>query len=430
MRVIECMALARLRETIASGDTLTREAMEAEDHQDALLRSRAKFHLPPGLLYFDGNSLGPLPKKSRERLLRVIDREWGEDLVRSWNVHRWIDWPRTVGSKIAQLIGAESDEVVVADSTSVNLFKLMSAALELRPGRSVILSEDRQFPTDLYMAQGLAHLRTDVRMRTVERSQLTLALDEDVAVLVLTHVDYRSGQLHDMAAMTRAAHERGALVLWDLSHSTGALPVDLNGCYVDLAVGCGYKFLNGGPGAPGFLYVARRWQQRARSPLAGWLGHRSPFAFEPVYRPALGIERFRCGTPPILSLAAFDAALDLFDDLDLESVWSKAISLGDTFLALVEQQIMDPELKIACPLEGRQRGSQISLRHPQAFSVMQALIERGVVGDFREPDILRFGLGPLYTSHVNVWDAVQVLKQVLKSRAWDTQAFRVRKTVT
>lgn len=430
MRVIGCMAPDSLSEAIASGQTLSREMLETEDHRDSLLRLRAKFHLPPGLLYFDGNSLGPLPKKSRERLLRVIDREWGEDLVRSWNVHRWIDWPRTVGAKIARLIGAEGDEVLAADSTSINLFKLMSAALELRPGRSVILSEDRQFPTDLYMAQGLAHLRTDVRMRTVERSKLTLALDEDVAVLVLTHVDYRSGQLHDMAAMTRAAHERGALVLWDLSHSTGALPVDLNGCYVDLAVGCGYKFLNGGPGAPGFLYVARRWQRQARTPLTGWLGHRSPFAFEPVYRPASGVERFRCGTPPILSLAALDAALDLFDGIELETVQRKAASLGDTFLALVEQQIDEPDLEVACPLEGHQRGSQISLRHPNAYAVMQALVDRGVIGDFREPDILRFGIGPLYTSHVNVWDAVQVLRQVLKARAWDTQSFRVRGTVT
>lgn len=430
MQATECMAPVKLSDAIAAGATLSREDMEEEDRRDPLLRARANFHVPPGLLYFDGNSLGPLPKKSRERLLRVIDREWGEDLVRSWNVHRWIDWPRIVGGKIARLIGAESDEVMVADSTSVNLFKLLATALELRPGRSVILSEDRQFPTDLYMAQGLTQLRKDVRLRTVERSKLTLALDEDVAVLCLTHVDYRSGQLHDMAAMTRAAHERGALVLWDLSHSTGALPVDLNGCYVDLAVGCGYKFLNGGPGAPAFLYVARRWQQRARSPLTGWLGHRAPFAFEPTYRPGPGMERFRCGTPPILSLAALDAALDVFDGVDLQTAWNKAISLGDTFLALVSQELPESSLEIACPEDGRQRGSQVSLRHPHAYAVMQALIDRGVVGDFREPDILRFGLGPLYTSHVNVWDAVQVMQQVLSSRAWDTDRFRVRGTVT
>ncbi len=425
-----CMEPDSFSEAIASGYLLSRELMEEEDRHDPLLRTRAKFLLPPGLLYFDGNSLGPLAKKSRERLLRVIDQEWGESLVRSWNVHRWIDWPRTVGAKIARLIGAEGDEVVVADSTSVNLFKLISAAVELRPGRSVILSEDRQFPTDLYMAQGLAGLRKDLRMRTVERSKLTLALDEDVAVLVLTHVDYRSGQLHDMAAMTRAAHERGALVLWDLSHSTGALPVDLNGCYVDLAVGCGYKFLNGGPGAPAFLYVARRWQHRARSPLTGWLGHRSPFAFEPTYRPASGIGRFRCGTPPILSLAALDAALDLFDGLDLEMVWRKGVSLGDAMIALVEQECEDADLEVACPQGERQRGSQVSFRHPQAYSIMQALIDRGVVGDFREPDIMRFGLGPLYTSHVDVWDAVQVLRQVLTSRAWDSERFRKREVVT
>ena len=424
------MAVEHLSDVIAAGVTLSRELMEEEDRRDPLLRLRARFHLPPGMLYFDGNSLGPLPKKSRERLLRVIDREWGEDLVRSWNVHRWMDGPRTVGRKIARLVGAESDEVVVADSVSVNLFKLLSAALDLRPGRSVILSEDRQFPTDLYMAQGLTQVRGDVRLRTVERSKLTLALDEDVAVLCLTHVDYRSGQLHDMAAMTRAAHERGALVLWDLSHSTGALPVDLGGCYVDLAVGCGYKFLNGGPGAPAFLYVARRWLHQARTPLTGWLGHRAPFAFDPTYRPAAGIERFRCGTPPILSLAALDAALDLYDDVDLETVRRKSRSLGDTFLALVRQQLSGSELTVACPEDSEQRGSQVSFRHPQAYEVMQALIDRGVVGDCREPDILRFGLGPLYTSHVDIWDAVQVLRQVLASRAWDTQRFRVRNPVT
>lgn len=424
------MASEYLSDLIAAGAALSRELMEEEDRRDPLLRLRARFHLPPGMLYFDGNSLGPLPKKSKERLLRVIDREWGEDLVRSWNVHRWMDGPRTAGRKIARLVGAESDEVVVADSVSVNLFKLLSAALDLRPGRSVILSEDRQFPTDLYMAQGLTQLRSDVRLRTVERSKLTLALDEDVAVLCLTHVDYRSGQLHDMAAMTRAAHERGALVLWDLSHSTGALPVDLGGCYVDLAVGCGYKFLNGGPGAPAFLYVARRWLHQARTPLTGWLGHRSPFAFDPTYRPAAGIERFRCGTPPILSLAALDAALDLYDDVDLEVVRQKSRSLGDTFLTLVRQQLGGSELEVACPEDSNQRGSQVSFRHPQAYEVMQALIDRGVVGDFREPDILRFGLGPLYTSHVDIWDAVQVMRQVLKSRAWDTQRFRVRNPVT
>lgn len=424
------MASEYLSDLIAAGAALSRELMEEEDRRDPLLRLRARFHLPPGMLYFDGNSLGPLPKKSKERLLRVIDREWGEDLVRSWNVHRWMDGPRTVGRKIARLVGAESDEVVVTDSVSVNLFKLLSAALDLRPGRSVILSEDRQFPTDLYMAQGLTQLRNDVRLRTVERSKLTLALDEDVAVLCLTHVDYRSGQMHDMAAMTRAAHERGALVLWDLSHSTGALPVDLNGCYVDLAVGCGYKFLNGGPGAPAFLYVARRWLHQARTPLTGWLGHRSPFAFDPTYRPAGGIERFRCGTPPILSLAALDAALDLYDDVDLEIVRRKSRSLGDTFLTLVGQQLGGSELEVACPEDSEQRGSQVSFRHPQAYEVMQALIDRGVVGDFREPDILRFGLGPLYTSHVDIWDAVQVMRQVLKSRAWDTQRFRVRNPVT
>ena len=414
---------------------VTREALAELDRRDPLASCRGLFELPDGVLYFDGNSLGPLTRSSRRRVRDVLDRQWGEDLIRSWNVHDWIHLPRRVGTKIAPLIGAAGDQVVAADSTSVNLFKLLAAALALRPGRRVILTEASNFPTDLYIAQGLVELQrssreaADVELRAVAIEDLVAAIDSDVAVVSLCHVDFRGGELRDMAAITRAAHRHGALVLWDLAHSAGALPVDLAASEADLAVGCGYKFLNGGPGAPAFVYVARHLQEAARSPLAGWLGHQDPFAFEPNYRPAPGIDRFQCGTPPILSLAALDAALEVFEDIDLTVLRRKSCALGDLFLELVEQEC-GKELEPACPRVAERRGSQISLRHPQGYAMIQALIDRGVVGDFRTPDILRFGLTPLYQRYVDVWDAVAILREVLATRAWDDPRFRQRGKVT
>jgi len=407
----------------------SREAAQDLDHTDPLAHRRDLFHLPEGLIYLDGNSLGPLPLKVSERLSQVVEREWGEDLIGSWNTHGWIDLPRRAGAKIARLVGAHGDEVIVADSVSVDLFKLLAAAFEMRPGRPVILTETGQFPTDLYVAQGLRDLLGErAELRIVERSELEANLGVDTAILYLTHVDFRTGEIHDMERLTRAAHATGALVIWDLSHSTGALPVDLEGCEADFAVGCGYKYLNGGPGAPAFLYAAQRHHERGRSPLQGWLGHRDPFSFAPDYQPAAGIDRFVCGTPPILSLTALDAALDVFDGIDMEELRRQSMTLGDFFLELAEERC--PELEIACPRDAHRRGSQVSLRHAEGYRIVQALIARGVVGDFRTPDILRFGLAPLYLRYVDVWDAVEHLHQVLESEEYLEPRFAQRGKVT
>lgn len=420
---------------------VTRADLEARDRADPLAPFREEFDLPPEVIYLDGNSLGPLPRRVPERLRDVVERQWGHDLIRSWNVHGWIDLARRVGDRIAPLIGAESGEVVAADSTSVDLYKLVAAALEVAgPERRTVVSERRNFPTDLYMVQGLARTvealsgagdGRPVELRTIEgREELPDALGDDVALVMLTHVDYRSGELWDLAETTRRVHEAGALALWDLAHSAGAVPVDLGAAGADLAVGCGYKYLNGGPGAPAFLYVANRWQERLRSPLQGWMGHAEPFAFQPEYRPAEGIARFQCGTPPVLSLAALDAALELFKGVDPAALRAKSVALGNLFLELVDSECAGFGLEVACPRDGRLRGSQVSLRHPEGYAIVQALIARGVIGDFREPDVLRFGLAPLYLRHVDVWDAVRHLREVLRTRAWDRPEHRARAAVT
>jgi len=410
---------------------LTRENLVRRDRRDPLASCRELFELPDGLLYFDGNSLGPPPRAVHARLAEVTARQWGEDLIRSWNVHGWIDLPRRVAAKIAPLLGAQDDEIAVGDSTSVNLFKLLAAALPLRPGRRTVLSEDGQFPTDLYMAQGLGELLDGgLRQRLVPVGDLAAALDDDVAVVCTSHVQFKSGRLVDMAALTRAAHQAGALVLWDLSHSAGAMGVDLGGCGADLAVGCGYKFLNGGPGAPAFLYVARRHQEAARSPLQGWMGHADPFAFDLGYRPASGVGRFLCGTPPVLSLAALDAALDVFDGVDLEALRRKSLELGELLIELVLGGCGGFGVELLSPRDGALRGSQVSFLHPEGYAVVQALIDRGVVPDFREGGVMRFGLTPLYLRYVDVWDAAEVLRDVLATRAWDEPRYRQRKKVT
>ncbi len=409
----------------------SRPDCEALDRSDPLAPFRDRFVLPEGVLYLDGNSLGPLPRAAVERMRRVVEEEWGRDLIRSWNLHGWIDLPRRVGDKIARLVGAEPGEVVVADSTSVDLFKVAAAALELRPGRRAIVSERDNFPTDLYVLEGLARqLGRGHELRAVGREEVPGAVDDDVALVVLTQVDYRSGALWDLAETTRAVQERGALVLWDLCHSAGALPVDLGGAGADLAVGCGYKYLNGGPGAPAFLYAARRHQESLRNPIQGWLGHAEPFAFERSFRPAPGIDRFQGGTPPVLSLAALDAALDVFAGVDMEALRAKSIALGDLFLERVEARCGGLGLEVACPRDGKARGSQVALHHPQGYAVVQALGARGVIGDFRTPDVLRFGLAPLYLRYADVWDAVEHLAEVLERREWDRPELRRRSKVT
>ena len=395
----------------------SRDQALAMDVADDLAGFREEFSLPDGIVYLDGNSLGPLPTRTLTRVQEVVAREWGEDLIRSWTANGWMDLPATVGRAIAPLIGARPDEVVVADSTSVNLFKLLAAVLRMRPGRRTILSERENFPTDLYMAQGLVDLLgAGAELRLVNRSELSGALDEGVAVLALTHVDFRTGECHDMAALTAAAHRVGALVLWDLSHSAGALPVDLNGCAADLGVGCGYKFLNGGPGAPAYAFVAGRLQAELQSPLWGWLGHAEPFAFSDRYVPAPGIACLLCGTPPILSLTALACGVEMVGRAGLERIRRKSLALGGLFIGLVERECGEFGYDLASPRDEARRGAQVSFRHPEGGAIMGALDRAGVVGDFRPPDLLRFGFSPLFLRFVDVWDAVATLRRVSEER--------------
>jgi kynureninase len=412
-------------------ETLDRDACAALDGADPLAPMRGRFVLDEGLIYLDGNSLGALPAATPPRLAEVVGAEWGRGLIRSWNDAGWIDAPARLGNKVARLIGAGSGEVLVADSTSVNLFKLLGAAVRARPGRRVILSHGDNFPADLYVAQGLCELLDGrCELRTVAPADLAAALDGDVAVLMVTHVDYATGAVQDMAGLSAAARACGALSLWDLSHSTAALPVDLGACGADLAAGCGYKYLNGGPGAPAFLYVARRLHDTIHSPLRGWMGHAEPFAFEPGHRHAPGVRGFLCGTPPILGMAALEAALDMWLEVDLGVVREKSIGLGDLLIRLVDERCAGLGVEVASPREGARRGSQVALRHPDGYRVVRALIDRGVVGDFRSPDIVRLGLAPLYLRHVDVWDAVEVLREVLTTRAHDRPEYAVRAAVT
>jgi kynureninase len=410
--------------------TLTREEAISWDEADPLRSIRSEFDLPEGVLYLDGNSLGALPKKTAARLQQIVTGEWGQDLIRSWNAHDWIRYPRRVGDRIAKILGAAPGQVVAADSTSVNLFKLLGAAEGLGRGRPVILSEEENFPTDLYVAQGFSGLLGRSRLKLVPRTDLLGTIDDDVAAVTLTHVDFRTGEIHDMMELTRICHERGALVIWDLSHSAGAVPLHLDRDDVDFAVGCGYKYLNGGPGAPAYLYVAEKHQEAIRPPLSGWMGHEAPFAFDTDYRPAPGIERHLCGTPAILAMAALEVGVEIMARADMEQVRAKSRRMGDLFLQLVDETCQGLGLTPACPRDSGKRGSQVSLRHAQGYPIMQALIAENVIGDFRAPDILRFGFTPLYLRYVDVWDAVMVLKRILESGAWQRPEFQKRQLVT
>jgi kynureninase len=410
--------------------SITRAAVEAMDARDPLAGCRDRFTLPPGVIYLDGNSLGALPARTPERVARVVE-DWGRDLIGGWNRHDWIGWPRRVGDRIARLVGAQPGEVIVADSTSVSLFKLLAAAVDLNRGRRVILSEADNFPTDLHVAQGLSRLLGNaIELRTVEAAAVSAALGGDVAVLMLTHVNYRTGAMHDMRGLTAAAHAAGALALWDLSHSAGAMPLALNEARVDLAVGGGYKFLNGGPGAPAYLFVAERWLAQIQPALAGWMGHARPFDFGAAYEPAPGIERFLVGTPPVLSLAALDAGDETFDQIDLRQVRAKSIALGELFRRLVEQECGAFGLHLVSPPDPERCGSQVCYAHADGYAIVQALIARGVIGDFRAPDILRFGFTPLYTRFIDVWEAVEHLVQVLQTGEWQQARFNQRAAVT
>jgi len=411
--------------------TLDLAACEALDREDPLARHRDAFALPAGVVYLDGNSLGPLPRATAARIQDVIAREWGEDLITSWNRAGWIELPRRIGAKIARLIGADPEEVIVCDSTSVNLFKVLAVALALRPGRRTIVSDTGNFPSDLYIAQGLAALRAAGHtLRLVAPEAVIDAIDADTAAVMLTEIDYRSGRRHDMAAITAAAHAKGALAVWDLAHSAGALPVALARCGADFAVGCGYKFLNGGPGAPAFLFVAARHLAGSAQPLSGWLGHAAPFAFETGYRAAAGIDRYVSGTPPVLSMAALDCGVDTLLAADMPALRAKSMRLGDLFIDLVESRCAGHGVTLACPRDSAWRGSQVSFRHPEGYAIVQALIARGVIGDFRAPDVMRFGIAPLYLRHVDIWHAVEALREVLATRGWDAARFRTRAAVT
>ncbi len=412
---------------------MTPEERAAEfDAADPLAPYRDRFTLPEGVIYLDGNSLGALPKATPAAMARMIEQEWGEGLIRSWNSPDfggagWFEMAARIGGKIAPLIGAAPHEVIACDSTSVNLFKLIAAALDMRPGRTVILSESGNFPTDLYMIAGLEQQGLAIR-RLATRDRLAAALDEDVALLMLTHVHYKTGALHDMAALTRAAHDAGALVLWDLSHSTGALPVDLNAAGADFAVGCGYKYLNGGPGAPAFAFVAERHHADLAQPLTGWFGHAAPFAFTDDYTPAPGIDQLQCGTPPVLGLAALEVGVDLIAAIGVGRLYAKSQALSEFFLESLMALAVDIEL--VSPPQSTARGSQLSFRHPQAYAICQALIARGVIGDFRDPDVLRLGFAPAYLSFADIAAAARHLAEVLASGEWQRAEFGTRAAVT
>jgi kynureninase len=397
--------------------------------EDVFERTRNMFDLPEGVIYLDGNSLGAMPRCARDRVCRELDEIWGRELIRAWNTAGWIDLPARVGDKIGTLVGAPKGSVVAGDSTSINLFKALIAALELADPRKVILSDSGNFPTDLYVADGACRLLgRDHELTIVDPEAVESALDERVAVLMLTEVDYRTGRRHDMGSLTEKAKAVGAVTIWDLAHSAGALPVDLSGCGVDFAVGCGYKYLNGGPGAPAFVYIRPDLQACVSPALSGWMGHAAPFAFELGYRPASGIDRLRAGTPPVLSMAALDAALDVFEAVDMVALRGRSIALGEDFIRRIEAEC--PELELASPRDPARRGSQVSFRFVEGYAAMQALIARGVIGDFRAPDVMRFGFTPLYIGFAEVEAAAGALVKIVRGGLWDRPEHHARNKVT
>ena len=419
--------------------TITLQDCRAMDADDPLRKLRDLFVLPDDVVYLDGNSLGPLPRATAARVASAVEQEWGQGLIRSWNTAGWFDLPKRVGDRIAGWIGAREGEVVATDTTSINLYKVLSAAARIaasdKPGRTVVLSERSNFPTDLYIAQALCEER-GWTLRLVEPGQIESALGAgDIAVLMLTHVNYRTGAMHDMAALTALAHRNGTMAIWDLAHSAGAVPVDLHAAEADFAIGCGYKYLNGGPGSPAFAWVHPRHADRFWQPLAGWWGHAAPFEFTPEYRPAPGIGRYLCGTQPVLSMVALDCGLDTLEAAraagGMQALRAKSLAMTDLFIALVEQRCDGHGLSLVTPREHAKRGSQVCLSLEEgAYAIVQALIARGVIGDFRAPDILRFGFTPLYLEYEDVWKAVEQLRQVLESGEWRRAEFNAKQAVT
>ena len=406
---------------------MTFDEAQQRDASDSLAFARERFRLPEGIIYLDGNSLGALPVAAPDKL-REAQEQWRDNLIASWNKHGWIDWPTRVAARLAPIVGARPGELLIADSTSVCLFKLLAAAVKARPGRKTIISQRHNFPTDLYVAQGLAEM-LGLNLKAVAADEVMSAIDDDTAVVTLTHVDYRSAAFHDMRAINDAAHAAGALTVWDLSHSAGALEIDLDGTGCDLAVGCGYKYLNGGPGAPAFLYVAERLQEQLQNPLQGWMGHADPFAFVDDYRPASGILKFLTGTPSILALAALEAGLDTFAGIAMRDLEAKSRQLSQAFIDEVESRCGE-QVRLASPRDPAQRGSHVVFAHPQGYAVMQALIARGVIGDFRAPNLMRFGFAPLYNQFGEMVRAAEILADLLLTREWDQPRFHERAKVT
>lgn len=392
-------------------------------------KTKAMFHIPEGMIYLDGNSLGAMPWATAVKVERTITDEWGDMLITGWNKAGWMAKPTDIGDRIGRLIGAEKGSVVMGDTLSIKVYQAVASALEMNPGRKVVLSDNGNFPTDLYMADGLCKtMGADYEVRTVNPEAVEAALSEDIAVLMLTEIDYRTGRKHDMKALTEKAQALGIITIWDLAHSAGALPVDLAGCNADFAVGCTYKYLNSGPGGPAFIYVAPRHQDVARPALSGWLGHDAPFAFDLDYRPGAGIERMRVGTPPILQLAALEASMDIWDQVDIHDIRKASIALCEQFIAGVEESC--PALKLASPRNADDRGSQVSFRHPEGYAIMQAMIARNVIGDFRAPDIIRFGFTPLYIDESDVAQAISTLKDVMENDLWDKPEYKIKSRVT
>lgn len=410
---------------------MRREDAVMMDAGDGLAGLRARFSIPDGVFYLDGNSLGAMPTEAVARARQVVEDEWGSGLIRSWNGAGWFELPVRLGDKLAPLIGADAGEVVVTDATGVNLFKALAAAVGLRPDRDTLILERSNFPTNNYMAQGLAALTGGrLKVQLLDGADIEAAIDSRTAAIAITHVHYKTGRIHDMAELTAKAHAAGALAIWDLCHSAGAMPVDLNGCRADFAVGCTYKYLNGGPGSPAFLFAARRHHGRASQPLTGWWSHAQPFAFEPDYAPAPGIQQFLSGTQPIVSLSLAELGIDIARAADMAAVRAKSVALTQLFIDLVEARCAGYGFGLASPRDATHRGSQVALTHPEGYAIMRALISRGVIGDFRAPEIVRFGFVPLYVRYVDVWDAVEILRDVMASEAWRRPEHQARDAVT
>ncbi len=411
--------------------SLTRSAFEALDLDDSLASFRDAFQLPDGIIYLNGNSLGPLPTAASQRVTAAVEQEWGGGLVKSWNTAGWFQAPRRLGDQLAQLIGADPGEVVVTDQTGLNVFKAVAAAVSLRPDRKVIVMEGSNFPTDVYMVQGLLHLLgPDYQIRFAEKDELSAAITADVAVVCLTQVHYKTAHILDMVGLTQQAHAIGALVVWDLCHSAGIIPVDLNGANADFAVGCTYKYLNGGPGSPGFIMVARRHQGQCTQPLTGWWGHAAPFVFDRDYQGDPGIGQMLTGTQPILSFAGMEAGLDLALAADMTAVRNKSQTMGDLFIRLLDERCGQYGFTLVSPRNGHERAGHVAVDHADGYPIMKALIAAGVIGDFRAPATMRFGFSPLFLRYTDVWDAVDCLAHILETRSWDDARFHERAAVT